>query len=909
MTANKTIFLNDYQVPNYLINTSDLSFKLYPEHTRVISSLAMCVNSEADPKRRSSLTLDGVELKLIALSINGKSVPEDCYQQTDEYLQIQLDAIFEEIPSDFILSCETEIYPQSNTSLEGLYRSRTMYCTQCEAEGFRKITYYLDRPDIMSVFTTTIEAPKDQFPVLLSNGNQVDDIDLNNGWRRVSWHDPFKKPAYLFALVAGTLDCVKDSFTTQSGREVDLHIYVETKDLDKCDHAMTALKNSMTWDERVYGREYDLDLFMIVAVDDFNMGAMENKGLNIFNTSCVLAKPETTTDAGFQRVEAVVAHEYFHNWSGNRVTCRDWFQLSLKEGFTVFRDSQFSSDMGSATVKRVEDVNLLRNAQFVEDGGPMAHAVRPESFIEISNFYTLTIYEKGAEIVRMIHTLLGDDLFRKGSDLYFDRHDGQAVTVEHFVAAMADASGRDFSQFMNWYRQAATPELTFSENYQDDAQQYTLTIEQSCRTTAETPTKQPYLMPVVVSLLGEAGALPLKLAGVDNFESADNTELCLELTQTKQHFVFSDVKEKPVASVLRGFSAPVKIQFERQAQDHHRIMTMDSDGFCRWDASQTIAVSVIQQTTKILKQAEPSATLSEPPVVLNQASTEQLKLLLEPLTTSFKAVLNDASLDPAMIALMLEIPSASYLLELSEGEDITLINAARDAVKMQLAGALEPELEAVYESYDHTVAYQAHAGQIASRSLKNLALSYLCLLGQDKYQQWSLQQYKNSKNMTDSLSALRCISQGKSLSIDAANCLADFYQRWSEEALVVNQWFMLQAARQSGDALAEVEALLLHPAYDLNNPNKVRSVVAVFCNQNTLGFHRADGKGYQFLAKQIILLDGVNPQLAARLIAPLSRWRKYDPQRQQLMKSALEFIKLSGDLSKDVSELLDKSLA
>lgn len=899
MTANKTIFLKDYQVPNYLITTSELSFKLYPEYTRVTSSLAMCFNSEADESCRFSLTLDGVELKLIALSINGKAVPEDCYRQTDEHLHIQLDTVFDSIPTDFIFCCETEIYPQSNTSLEGLYRSRTMYCTQCEAEGFRKITYYLDRPDVMSVFTTNIEAPNDQFPVLLSNGNKVDDLDLGNGWRRVSWYDPFKKPAYLFALVAGTLDCVKDSFTTQSGREVELHIYVETKDLDKCNHAMTALKNSMAWDERVYGREYDLDLFMIVAVDDFNMGAMENKGLNIFNTSCVLAKPETTTDVGFQRVEAVVAHEYFHNWSGNRVTCRDWFQLSLKEGFTVFRDSQFSSDMGSATVKRVEDVNLLRNAQFVEDGGPMAHAVRPDSFIEISNFYTLTIYEKGAEIVRMIHTLLGEELFRKGSDLYFDRHDGQAVTVEDFVAAMADVSGRDFSQFMNWYRQAATPELVFSESYEDNAQEYTLTIEQSCRATAESNVKQPYLMPVLVSLLGEAGALPLKLLGIDNFESADNTELCLELSQSKQTFVFSGVKEKPVASVLRGFSAPVKIQFQREPQDYHRIMTMDSDGFCRWDASQTIAVNLIQQTTKIIEQEKSS----------QESFKQSLQQLMAPLITSFRAVLNDTSLDPAMIALMLEMPSASYLLEQAEGEDITLIYEARDAVKTLLATALESEFETVYLAYDHSVVYQAEADQIALRSLKNLALSYLCLLGQAKHQQWCLLQYKNSRNMTDSLAALRCLSQSEILSVDAVDSFTEFYQRWSEEALVVNQWFMLQASHQSPDALAEVEALILHPAYDVNNPNKVRSVVAVFCNQNTLGFHRSDGKGYQFLANQIILLDTINPQLAARLIAPLSRWRKYDTQRQKLMKTALEFIKHSGVLSKDVSELLDKSLA
>ncbi len=548
----KAIYLKDYQEPDFWINKTDLEFDIQEDVTTVTATLAITRHPNA-PKK-ASLVLMGQDMALVSITLNGKLLSTADYRVDAESLTVP------DMQDSNTFVCVTQIKPQENTSLEGLYKSRTMYCTQCEAEGFRKITYYLDRPDVMSEFTSKITADKNLYPVLLSNGNLVESGDLDNDRHWVKWHDPHVKPCYLFALVAGNLVNVDDSFTTKSGRKVDIKVFVEDKDADKCDHAILSLKNAMKWDEDVYGREYDLDIFMIVAVDDFNMGAMENKGLNIFNTSCVLAKPETTTDAGFQRVEGVVAHEYFHNWSGNRVTCRDWFQLSLKEGFTVFRDAEFSSDMNSRTVKRVEDVSMLRTMQFAEDAGPMAHPVQPASFIEISNFYTLTIYEKGCEVVRMIHTLLGEELFRKGSDVYFERHDGQAVTIDDFVAAMADASGRDFTQFMRWYRQAGTPIVKASGKYDEQTQTYSLTMEQHCPPTPESDVKLSLVIPVAMGLLGEAGALKLTLQGeVANTETEDNTHRVLEFTEAKQTFVFENVMEPPVPSLFRGFSAPVKI--------------------------------------------------------------------------------------------------------------------------------------------------------------------------------------------------------------------------------------------------------------------------------------------------------------------------------------------------------------
>ena len=882
----KTIFLKDYQVPDFLIERTDLHFDLYEDHSRVKAELSIRRNPESQHPQ-APLVLHGVQLKLLSVAVDGQPLAEGQFSTDAESLTIV------SVGQSFTLNTEVEINPQDNTSLEGLYKSRTMFCTQCEAEGFRKITYYLDRPDVMSEFTTTVTADKATYPVLLSNGNPIERKELDNGRHLATWHDPFLKPAYLFALVAGTLESVDDTFTTMSGREVTLQIFVESKDLDKCDHAMLSLKNSMKWDEEVYGREYDLDIFMIVAVDDFNMGAMENKGLNIFNTSCVLANPNTTTDAGFQRVEAVVAHEYFHNWSGNRVTCRDWFQLSLKEGFTVFRDSEFSSDMNSRTVKRVEDVSFLRTLQFAEDGGPMAHPVRPASFIEISNFYTLTVYEKGCEVVRMIHTLLGKDDFRKGSDLYFERHDGEASTIEHFISAMEDASGRDLTQFTRWYSQAGTPLLAVSDAYDENSREYSLTFTQQCPSTPEASSeeKQPFVMPIALGLLGDAGNLAIKLKDAKpNTESADNTHTVLELTEASQTFTFCDLPEKPTPALLRGFSAPVKLNFEYSRDQLMSLMSREDDGFCRWDASQQLAVQVLRDVMDAYRGGD------ETPIIDAR------------LVDAYRSVLSDETLDKAMVALMLTLPTEAYLSEISEQIDVEAIHFSRQYVKKQIAAALSAEFLNTYQANNLEGDFSPAADDVAQRSLKNVALSYVMALETPEAIALCVAQFKAHNNMTDVASAQAVLVNSEVASSEAQTCLAEFYEKWQDEALVVNQWLMVQATCSLEGGLDRVKALMQHPAFDIKNPNKARSVIAAFASNNPVNFHQRDGSGYGFLAEQIIVLNGLNPSMASRLLTPLTKWRKYDGARQEMMKVALEKILATPDLSKDVFEVVTKSL-
>jgi len=869
----QVIYLKDYQVPAWLVESTELHFALGEEETLVTTHLKMRRNP-ACQQQNPTLELHGHDsLVLKSIELNGAALLD--YQRDEERLLIA------GAPDVADIRTVVRIEPQNNTALEGLYKSDGMFCTQCEAEGFRRITFYPDRPDVMAVFRTTVEADKALYPVLLSNGNPVDSGELEGGRHFVTWEDPFKKPAYLFALVAGDLAHIEDSFTTRSGREVKLQIFAETKDLNKLQYAMTSLQKSMRWDEEVYGREYDLDIYMIVAVDFFNMGAMENKGLNIFNTSCVLAHPETTTDAGFQRVEGVVAHEYFHNWSGNRVTCRDWFQLSLKEGFTVFRDAEFSADMNSRTVKRVEDVALLRTAQFAEDAGPMAHPIRPASFIEISNFYTLTVYEKGCEVVRMIHTLLGPELFRKGSDLYFERHDGQAVTTDDFVQAMEDASGRDLSQFRHWYSQAGTPVLDVTDEFDEATGTYTLTVRQSCPATPEASEKQPFHIPMAIGLLdGKGNDIAL--------EDGQTTQV-LDVTETEQSFSFSGLAAKPVPSLLRGFSAPVKLNYPYSNDQLAFLIANDSDGFNRWDAAQTMAT-----------------TLMEKLVEDHQAGRELQ--MDHALTDAFRAVLADDSLDPAMVAQTLTLPAQAYLAERAEVVDVDAIYAVRNFVREQLAQALKSELMTVYESSKLDGPYSPDAADIARRSLKNTALSYLMETGDAAVLKLAEQQFSNADNMTDQMAALSCVVH--SGFTDAAQTLLDqFYARWLNESLVVNQWLSVQASSPQPDALARVEALLQHEAFDIRNPNRVRALMGGFCGQNPVNFHRLDGSGYRFLAEQVIRLNALNPQIASRLLTPLTRWRKYDAARQGLMKQALQQILDSGELSKDVFEVVSKSLA
>ena len=884
----KMIYLKDYQAPDYLIDETNLTFELYEDHTLVHAQLVMRRN----PARGADLpplVLDGQELELLALAMDDVDLQASDYQLTDSHLTLQ------PLASNFTLNSTVRIHPESNTALEGLYKSSGMFCTQCEAEGFRKITYYLDRPDVMSRFTTSLSASQQDYPVLLSNGNPiasgVEAAVPGKGVRHwATWQDPFMKPAYLFALVAGDLWCIEDTFTTMSAREVTLRIYVEPENVDKCQHAMDSLKKSMKWDEEVYGREYDLDIFMIVAVNDFNMGAMENKGLNIFNSSCVLARAETATDAAHQRVEAVVAHEYFHNWSGNRVTCRDWFQLSLKEGFTVFRDAEFSADMNSRTVKRIEDVAYLRTHQFAEDAGPMAHPVRPEAFMEISNFYTLTIYEKGSEVLRMIHTLLGAERFRKGSDLYFDRHDGQAVTCDDFIKAMEDASGVDLGQFKRWYSQAGTPRLAVSGQYDVVAQTYTLSFAQSCPATPGQAEKLPFVIPVELALLGAQGQeLLLRLQG--EAAAVGNTRV-LSITQAEQSFTFTDISEQPLPSLLRGFSAPVKLSFPYSRDQLMFLMQHDSDGFNRWEAGQQLAVQVLQDLIGQVQRGEA--------LVLDQRLVEALR-----------TVLTNSALDPAMVAEMLSLPGEAYLCEISEVADVDAIHAAREFARRQLAEAL---FEPLWQRYqDSRVAsratpYVAEATHFARRSLQNIALSYLMLCERPQVLAACLEQYGACDNMTERLGALAVLVNSP-FEVEKNQTLAEFAEHFKDNALVMDQWFSVQAASGLPGGLQRVEALMAHPAFTMKNPNKVRALIGAFAGQNLINFHAADGSGYQFLADQVISLNATNPQIASRQLAPLTRWRKYDNARQALMKAQLQRILDSGDLSGDVYEVLSKSLA
>lgn len=871
----KAIYLKDYQAPDFDILTTHLNFDLYDDHTLVTSELKMQkVGAET-----AQLKLDGQELELVFVKIDGQEVPADQYTLADESLTLT------HLPNEFELSIQTKIKPQENTALEGLYKSSGMFCTQCEAEGFRRITYFLDRPDVMSVYTVRITGDKKSYPVLLSNGNLTETSDLENGRHSATWHDPHKKPCYLFALVGGDLKHIEDTFTTMSGEKVTLRIYVEPQNINKCDYAMGALKRSMKWDEEVYGREYDLNIFNIVAVDAFNMGAMENKSLNIFNSSCVLANPETATDATFQRIEAIVAHEYFHNWSGNRVTCRDWFQLSLKEGFTVFRDSEFSADMGSRTVKRIEDVSLLRTAQFAEDAGPMAHPILPASFIEISNFYTLTIYEKGAEVVRMIHNILGAENFRKGSDLYFERHDGQAVTTEHFVKAMEDASGIDLTQFRNWYHQAATPELWVSDEYDANNQTYALSIKQTCRETAETKQKQPYHIPFALGLLDEQGDdLVLKCVS-DGFD-ADNS--VINLTKAEETFVFEGVTSKPVPSLLRGFSAPVKLHYDYQPQQLLHLMANDSDGFNRWNAGQTLAINVI-------------LSLSNDVLAGNDLKMN------EDLLAVFARLVEQESDDLAMQSQMLTLPSLAYLIEQQEQAQVHALYTARTFVRQALADGLHQSFSALYDKCKDDTPYQPTHSAMAKRTLKNLCLQYMIQAQSHNYADIAWQQYQQADNMTDQFAALSALVNSKHQE-KSKQALAEFYQQWQHDVLVVNMWLSLQASSDYIDGVHGVNELLSHEAFDIKNPNKVRSVIGAFAGQNLRHFHTHDGSGYQWLADRIIELDALNPQIASRLLGPLTKWKRVGEPGGSNMKQSLEKIASRGNLSKDVYEVVSKSL-
>lgn len=876
----QTIYLKDYQVPDYLIKTVYLNFTLDEQNTRVIARLALTRNPDSQSSE-TALVLAGENLKLVRIVLNDdRELTEADYHVTPESL------IIHAVPQQraFTLTIENEINPKANTALEGLYLSNGMLCTQCEAEGFRKITYFLDRPDVMAKFTTTLVGDKDRYPVLLSNGNKIAQGDDDNNQHWVTWEDPFNKPCYLFALVAGQLDCLEDSFATSSGRHVGLQIFAEQHDIDKCAHAMQSLKNAMAWDEQVYGREYDLDLYMIVAVSHFNMGAMENKGLNIFNTKFVLARPDTATDSDYEHIEGVIGHEYFHNWTGNRITCRDWFQLSLKEGFTVFRDQEFTGDRTSKAVNRIENVNMLRTRQFAEDAGPMAHPIRPDAYIEINNFYTLTVYEKGAEVVRMIHALLGADGFRKGCDLYFQRHDGQAVTCDDFVSAMEAANEIDLTQFRRWYAQAGTPVIHVEQNYNANNQTLTLTIKQSCPPTPGQAVKEPFHIPITVGLIDHAGnSVACKLQA----QTTEKNEIILQLTAAEQAFTFTGLTEKPVVSILRNFSAPVKLVMERSLDELAFLLSYDSDTFSRWEAGQLLSGQII---TGLIADVQQSRPLQLAPIII----------------TAFKQVLSQSWDDLSYCSLLLGLPSESYLAEQMQVVDVEAIHTAREFVVLTLAGHLQTELETLYISNHRDESGQFDAGAIGRRRIKNVCLSFLSRLDDEKIQQWSAQQFSTANNMTDQIAALANIVNYPHPAKD--EYLAQFYQKWQQEALVIDKWFAIQSSSPMPDAFATVVALTEHADFNLSTPNRVRAVIGSFSQANPLHFHAINGQGYEFLANHVIALDMLNPQVASRMLGPLTSWRRFDETRQSLMKTQLERVMNCPAISRDVYEVASKSL-
>jgi len=864
------IRLVDYTPPDFLISAVRLQFDLRDQGTRVRSHLSVKRNGQ----HQRPLCLDGEQLITHAVSLNGEQLTTADYALAPTCLTIPTAL------DDFVLETEVEIAPEANSALEGLYRSNDLFCTQCEAEGFRRITWYLDRPDVMALFETSIEADAMRFPVVLSNGNLIAQEQLADNRQRVLWQDPFPKPCYLFALVAGDLAMLEDSFRTASGRVVTLRIYSEPDNIARCGFAMESLKKAMRWDEEVYGREYDLDIFTIVAVNDFNMGAMENKGLNVFNAKLLLADAATATDADYENIEAVVAHEYFHNWSGNRVTCRDWFQLSLKEGFTVFRDQEFSADMRSPGLKRIEDVRMLRAHQFAEDASPMAHPVRPDAYVEINNFYTLTVYEKGAELVRMLAHLLGRDAFRRATDLYFERHDGKAVTTDDFVACMAEISGRDLTQFKRWYAQAGTPVLSVKAEYDAAAQRYQLHCTQHTPPTYGQPDKLPVVIPIKMALLDDEGrAMHCQLA--NSTISAD--AFTLEMTDSAQTFVFAAVPSAPVPSLLRGFSAPVKLDFAYSTEQLLLLMAKDSDDFVRWDAAQTL-----HQRVLLAQIAQPGAPLP----------TGYLDALA--------AVLH-ADDDPALVSELLALPAESYLGDLMPVVDVDGIHAARSALRQQLATTYQDAMLDKIAQLQTTTAYQPEHRQAGQRALKNQLLGMLAEAGQSQAFTMVQAQYAAQHNMTDVLAALSIAVNWGSAAL-RETLLTDFVQRWSKLPLVMDKWFAVQAAAQQMDVPERVQQLAQHAAFSLRNPNRVRALYGTLA-ANQVVFHRQDGVAYRMLADLIIALNSVNPQIAARLLRGMSRWERFDPARQERLRAELERIRITPNLSTDIHEIINRSVS
>jgi aminopeptidase N len=876
---DQPVRLADYQPPNWLVETVDLDVALHPTATRVRATLRLKPNPKAPAA--APLALDGDGLSLKSIKLDGAPLAPESYAATPDRLSIA-----QPPRRPFVLELETIVDPTANTALSGLYRAGDTYCTQCEAEGFRRITYFPDRPDVMAVYTTRIEAEKSEAPVLLANGNFTEAGDLAGTTRHYAvWHDPFPKPSYLFALVGGGLGHVADEFVTMSGRKVALRIYVEPGREGRAGFAMDALKRAMRWDEEAFGREYDLDIFMIVAVSAFNMGAMENKGLNIFNDKYVLASPETATDEDFANIDGIIAHEYFHNWTGNRITCRDWFQLCLKEGLTVFRDQEYTADQRSRAVERIADVRVLRSHQFVEDAGPLAHPVRPEVYREINNFYTPTVYEKGAEIVRMLKVLLGADGFRKGMDLYFARHDGQAATVEQFIACFAEATDSDLAQFMRWYRQAGTPEVAVTLSHDAKAATFTLEIAQMLPATPGQPVKEPQVIPLALGLVGSDGRdLPLRLA---DGRAVDRGVLVL--TRPAETFVLANVPQRPVASLNRGFSAPIRLTANLNADDLRFLAAHDSDAFNRWQALQTLAVTLLIDNVKALRAGQP---------MRHDAGV----------IDALGAIVADAALEPAFVARALTLPTeADIARELGRDVDPDAIFAARNALRTAVGDALGPTLRDIYRRLSISVPYSPDAASAGRRNLKNVALDLLAASSGSAAIAIAARQYASADNMTDRMAAMATLSLHPVRERQAA--IDDFYRRYQADPLVIDKWFALQAAIPEAATLDRVTELTRHPAFSLGNPNRVRSLVGAFAMMNQTQFNRADGEGYAFLADTVLALDGRNPQVASRMMTAFKSWRALEPGRRGKAEEVLRRVAAAPSLSTDVRDIVERSLA
>ena len=893
------IYRKDYRPPHYLVDEVELRVCLFEDHAEVHATLQVRRNPALPPSTPPPpLVLQGETMELRRVALDGLELaptaavgaegeehggsPSPTYEVDEHGLTIS------DVPAAFSLSTVVRLRPQDNTQLEGLYRSGRTFCTQCEAEGFRRITYFLDRPDVMARYTTTIEAERARYPVLLSNGNREAEGELPGGRHFVRWRDPFPKPCYLFALVAADLRCHGGSFTTRSGRTIRTEIWVEPHNIDACEHALRSLHKAMAWDEQVFGLEYDLDVYMIVAVSDFNMAAMENKGLNVFNDKFVLARPRTATDDDYENIEGVIAHEYFHNWTGNRVTCRDWFQLTLKEGLTVFRDEQFSADMGSPAVKRIMDVRTLRTAQFAEDASPTAHPIRPDAYIEMNNFYTVTVYNKGAEVIRMIHTLLGAEGFRKGMDLYFRRHDGQAVTCDDFVAAMADGSGVDLQQFARWYDQVGTPVVEASGAWDEAEGRYALTLRQRPPAVAKGPTP-PLHIPVAVGLVGPDGR-DLPLDRVEPTAAVREGTALLELTEQEQTFTFHGIAQRPVPSVLRGFSAPVKLELPRDEDELAFLMAHDADPWGRWDAAQAFAQRMILGMVAEHAAGRPMAPAPA-------------------FVAAWGRILADPRLDGSLKSLALTLPDERVLGQAMEVVDVEGIHAARTRVLQGLADAHADALAEAYERCD-LGAYRLDREAIAARRLR---ATVLWLLGERSDPAGRADavaraqaQLATADNMTDAEAALGCLVDAGGEAREAA--LASFYAQWKDDPLVIDKWFTVQALSPGADTLDRVIALTGHPDFTLRNPNRVRSLLGAFSVRNQAQFHAADGRGYALLADHVLQLDRLNPQGAARLLGPLGYWQRYDAGRRERMREQLTRIARRDGLSRDVYELTTKAL-